>query len=287
MTKHYMLQALNENKESVYIDDVPNGKSCNCTCAECGGKLVAKNNGKIKVHHFAHENGNDTIKCSETSLHLLAKKIIVEEKRIPSFVNGQIRFVSVEAVEEEKNLGDIKPDLYAEYNGRPVAIEIYVSHAIDEIKFKKIQNHKLTTFEVDLSKIAFEQKIDVVRTIYNINNIKLIYDEDCVQHYIKQKKMFIMTQGEFKPIENGVVRHCHMKGVVGYGGIVKWRNVSVSICRTCCFGYEVENKNGIFCVGHLKGAVPWWFVQTNISENRFMSLLETNEKLRFFIQRKF
>ena len=288
MVKHYILQALNENKESVYIDDVPNGKSCNCTCAECGGKLVAKNNGKIKVHHFAHENGNDNIRCSETSLHLLAKKIIVEEKKIPFLVNdGQIVFVPVEAVEEEKNLGDIKPDLYAVYNEKPIAIEIYVSHAVDEIKFKKIQNHKLTTFEINLSKKIFEKKSEVRQAVHDINNINLIYDDDLVHYYIEQKKMIIMNQGEFKPIENGVVRHCHMKGVVVYGGIVKWRNVSANICKTCCFGYEVKNKKGIYCVGHCNGRVPWWFARANISENRFMSLLEANEKLRFFIQRKF
>ena len=78
MTKHYILQALNPEKKSVYIDDVPNGKNCACTCAECGGKLVAKNRGRIKVHHFAHESGNDSIRCSQTALHLLAKEILLK-----------------------------------------------------------------------------------------------------------------------------------------------------------------------------------------------------------------
>lgn len=76
MTKHYIFQALNADGKSVYIDDVPNGKNCDCTCAECGGKLIAKNKGRIKVHHFAHEN--DSIRCSQTALHLLAKEILLK-----------------------------------------------------------------------------------------------------------------------------------------------------------------------------------------------------------------
>lgn len=105
MKKHYILQALTADKKSAYIDDVPNGKKCACLCAECGGSLVAKNKGKIKVHHFAHASGNDNIKCSQTALHLLAKAIIVEEKRVPIFQNGRIEFATVDFIEQEKKFG--------------------------------------------------------------------------------------------------------------------------------------------------------------------------------------
>lgn len=54
MDKNYILMAVNKAGKNVYIDEVPNGKQCGCFCKECGGELVAKNNGKIKVHHFAH-----------------------------------------------------------------------------------------------------------------------------------------------------------------------------------------------------------------------------------------
>ena len=86
MNKHYILQALNEEGKSVFIDDVPNGKNCGCHCKECGGNLIARQ-GNIKAHHFAHASGNDSIKCSMTALHLLAEEIICEEKKIPAFVN--------------------------------------------------------------------------------------------------------------------------------------------------------------------------------------------------------
>ena len=39
----------------VHVDSVPNGKDCGCRCPACGKGLVAKNAGKVKRSHFAHE----------------------------------------------------------------------------------------------------------------------------------------------------------------------------------------------------------------------------------------
>lgn len=34
--------ALNSENKLVYINDVPNGENCNCSCPKCHAKLVAK-----------------------------------------------------------------------------------------------------------------------------------------------------------------------------------------------------------------------------------------------------
>ena len=44
-----------------FVDDVPNGKQCNCTCTKCGEPLQAKNKGIIKQHHFAQKGYNKFI----------------------------------------------------------------------------------------------------------------------------------------------------------------------------------------------------------------------------------
>lgn len=283
MIKHYILQAVNGEGKSVYIDDVPNGKKCGCFCAECHGALIAKQ-GNIKAHHFAHASGNDSIKCSQTALHLLAKEIIAEEKHIPAFVNGNIAFVAVNSIEQEKSLGDIKPDLYAEYDGKPIAIEIFVSHAIDDEKFTKIQHHRLTTFEINLSELIFETREEVKQAIYDVKNISTIYDEEIVNVYLSQKKQILIEQGILKSINNGIVQQCHMCGTVINGRIVKWHNIRESFCKNCFFGCYSDDRKGIHCVGYIddQTQIPSWFLQTNINENRFMSLTETQEKLNYF-----
>ena len=209
MTKHYILQAIDSDGKSVYIDDVPNGKKCGCFCKECGCALVAKQ-GNVKAHHFAHANGNDSIKCSQTALHLLAKEIVAEEKRIPVVANGAITFVSVEFVEQEKNLGDIRPDLYAEFQGKAIAVEIYVSHAVDEEKINKIKSCGITTFEIDLSKLFFETREEVKQAVYDTANIRVLYDEYLTKNLLANKKHFIDTNGIIKHIENGIVFQCPM-----------------------------------------------------------------------------
>lgn len=279
---HYILQAINAAGKSVYIDDVPNGKKCGCVCKECKGELVAKNGGKIKAHHFAHASGTDSFKCSQTALHLLAKEIIAEEKRVPAFVDGNISFVSIASVEQEKNLGDIRPDLYAEHDGKPLAVEIFVSHAVDDAKFAKIQERRLTTFEINLSELDFETKDDVRRAIYDVKNLKLIYDEGIYGAWLARKKQILVEQGILKPIINGVVQQCHMCGTIINGRYVRWHNVRESFCKKCVFGCYSEDKKGVHCVGHTNGQVPPWFLQANVNENRIMSLAETQEKMKSF-----
>ncbi len=249
MIKHYILQALDSNGKSVFIDDVPNGKNCGCFCSECKGALIARQ-GNIKAHHFAHQSGNDSIKCSQTALHLLAKEIIKEEKKIPAFVNGKIEFVSVENIEKEKNLGDIKPDLYAEFNGKSIAVEIYVSHSVDDAKLMKIQNHKLTTFEINLSELIFETKEEVRNAIYDLKNLRPVYDEYFTERILSDKKQFIDKNGMQKNIDNGFVSDCPMNLVVR-NMRAEMEKVKSSICEICPFGYKMQNENIVHCIGHL------------------------------------
>lgn len=283
MNKHYILQAINAEGKSVFIDDVPNGKSCGCYCKECGGELIARQ-GNIKIHHFAHLSGNDSFKCSQTALHLLAKKIILEEKRIPYISNNNIEFVDVETIEEEKNLGDIKPDLYAIYSNKSVAIEIFVSHAVDDVKYDRIQNHQLTTFEIDLSNIEFETKEDVKKAIYDLRNIRFIYDYDICQSYINRKINFIKEYGRIKPIENGMVRQCNLRPIYINNHFTRWSNVTLDVCKLCSFGIKKENT--MLCAGHVNGNLEIWFLRANVNENRFMSSSEAKSRLISFLQKR-
>lgn len=66
-----------------HVDDVENGKACDCTCPDprCGQRLIAKNGGEKRIHHFAHERGS----CSwavEYVISLLAAEAVRTAGRI-------------------------------------------------------------------------------------------------------------------------------------------------------------------------------------------------------------
>ena len=76
--KGLLTYALNLIGNLVYIDEVDTGQLCNCYCPSCKEKLVAKNGGMKRVHHFAHASGVDCENAYETMLHQLAKLRVQE-----------------------------------------------------------------------------------------------------------------------------------------------------------------------------------------------------------------
>lgn len=71
--KGFLTYAYDSEGNFVNIDDVAKGLSCGCVCPSCGEKLIAKNGGSKRIHHFAHASGIDCEKAYETMLHKLAK----------------------------------------------------------------------------------------------------------------------------------------------------------------------------------------------------------------------
>ena len=134
------------NGRLVHVNDVPSGLACDCTCPECGARLIARK-GKKNQHHFAHANGADCEGARMTALHMLAQQIVQEEKKIrkpwfKDYCEDKSKEIYFESVLLERRFKT------AEINRRPdcvgiikkgdkqyeVWIEIKVKHAIDEEK---------------------------------------------------------------------------------------------------------------------------------------------------------
>ena len=98
----------------IHIDSVENGNNCGCTCPHCKEPLCAKNRGEIQTHHFSHQSGTDCEGAYETAVHLLAKKILVECKKLRVFYdNGERETLDLEeAIPEyyDKETG-LTPDM--------------------------------------------------------------------------------------------------------------------------------------------------------------------------------
>lgn len=59
--------ALDKNtKKIVSIDEVQQGKNCNCICLSCNLDLVASK-GEVNIHHFKHKNKDTTEDACEIS----------------------------------------------------------------------------------------------------------------------------------------------------------------------------------------------------------------------------
>ncbi|WP_018153139.1 competence protein CoiA family protein [Leeia oryzae] len=150
--------ALAEDGRMVHVEDVPTGIDCRCVCPGCKHRLIAKNAGREKAHHFAHETGSHAEKCAETALHQAAKQVVQDYKWLAAPEDsthqqptGNMHFSKVILEHRMTSvLGEVIVDCFAIAEGEPIAIEIAVHHKVDEIKTDKLKHLSIRTLEIDL-----------------------------------------------------------------------------------------------------------------------------------------
>ena len=140
------------------IEDVESGLKCGCICPSCGEPLVAKK-GTKRMHHFSHYSGHNCEYGYETSLHLAAKEILSKANRIMlpavyiQFPNSpkapelycESKEIEIERVELERRFQDVIPDVVIYAGGKQLFLEVYVTHAIDDVKLKKLKESDIST----------------------------------------------------------------------------------------------------------------------------------------------
>ncbi len=182
--------ALNAENRLLFIDDVPNGLECGCVCPGCKEKLIAKNEGKIREHHFAHTSNTECATGYQTMIHLLAKAIILKYRQLPGFGMNNTFFVATQiAAEVRLDTLNIIPDILAFAKVQinygigsivrdiPFIIEIYVTHKVDEEKARIIKNAGIPAIEIDLSKSEATTEEELIKDIYNSANWNYINKE--------------------------------------------------------------------------------------------------------------
>lgn len=150
--------------ELVHIDNVEKGLACDCLCPHCAGRLIAKK-GEHRAKHFAHYTVADCNHGTETALHLLAKSIIAQTRKVfvPYIPKNERDFtnkgkvVSFQTAEIEKQLSDnIRGDVVL-YSGETfLNVEIKVTHEVDEKKMIELFNLGIPTIEIDLSDVGLD-----------------------------------------------------------------------------------------------------------------------------------
>lgn len=172
--------AFDINHKLVHVDSVANGLACNCTCPCCGEKMIAKNNGEIKDHHFAHSSGSDCAGYKETLLHIWSKQIIQEKKEftIPKYKRvvsaKKLKFSSVE-IEQRNDTKLLQPDIVGVTDdGLRLWIEIFVTHKCSEEKIQCIKENGYNCIEVKIPE-EIETKEELSEFLVNSDDSNFKY----------------------------------------------------------------------------------------------------------------
>ena len=179
-TSRMLTYALNAENKLVNVNDVPNGLECNCKCPGCKEPLIAKNDGKKRIHHFAHASDAECVHGYQTMIHLLAKEIIRETRLIPKYncialdVKTEVRLNGLNIIPDVLVFTEFKLDInyynrYIKTNTYqvPIIIEIFVTHKVDEKKAEIIKKADIAAMEIDLSKTEATTKEELFNDIYN------------------------------------------------------------------------------------------------------------------------
>ena len=73
--------------------------------------------------------------------------------------------IEVERVELEQRFRDVIPDVVIYAGGKQLFLEVYVTHAIDDVKLEKLKKSDISTIEIDLSKIDHSISLEELQRI--------------------------------------------------------------------------------------------------------------------------
>lgn len=259
MKRNQLIYALKDGV-ATSIENVESGLKCGCICPSCGEPLIARK-GAQRMHHFAHHSGHSCEYGYETSLHLAAKEILSKANRIviPAvyirFPNSpkapelycESKEIAIERVELEQRFQTIIPDVVIYAGGKQLFLEVYVTHAIDDEKLKKLRKADISTIEIDLSKKDRSVSLEELKNILlgESEEKKWVYNS-VANKYLQ---FFYAAADQRDIIPRGLTLHvdnCPIKAR-------SWRGKSyanfLDDCQGCkyCISYEFEG--GMLCAG--------------------------------------
>lgn len=243
-----LVYALHDN-ELVHISDVARGLKCGCKCPACDGTLVARK-GMIKAHHFAHYNSENCAYGYETSLHMAAKDILLHAGKLELpesciLLSGHVREdiwtdgmeIVIDNVELEKKFGSVIPDVIVYSGDKVLFIEIYVTHAINWEKLKKLKELKIPTIEIDLSDLNDSISKEELENIVLHGGLLRRYwvCDPVAEDYLR--KCYAMSHKIWTDRDRTVF--CP----------VKQCRVSDDICFECEDNYGLDEESFVLCAG--------------------------------------
>ncbi len=165
----------------LHISSVTSGLECDCICPACKVPLIARK-GDIRTHHFAHHQGTESPGCVETSLHLFAKQVLIEHRKVSlpediltakafdkvgNLHQRQTRILSALIEFDKVGLEILKGNYRSDATGMPyenqdLDIEITVTHEVDQQKQNKAVKANACMMEIDLSDLPRDSEPEAI-----------------------------------------------------------------------------------------------------------------------------
>lgn len=218
--KGLLRYALNSQNKLVSIEDVAKGLACECHCPACNEKLVAKNCGTKRIHHFSHASGADCKGAYETMLHQLAKTKVQE-----AFLSKAIFNVKFE---------------YRSYcpNINSCGFVRYDNCYISEIRTFNLKSF-YDSCEQEVQYNSIDRRSDLKIYSSKNNNIPPIYIEFCVTH----------ASDDFKLHNGGKIIEIHIESeddidkIVAEGFTESTNSNQEDVQETIFYGFKSEDYN--------------------------------------------
>lgn len=258
-TKRFNLTYALKDNTITHISEVERGLKCGCICPACGENLIARKGQRV-MHHFAHQATKNCEYGYESSLHLAAKEILSQTKRmvIPSvyihfpdspkqkILLCEEKEISIDHVELEHRFNNIIPDVVAYTGTKQLFIEIFVTHCVDEEKLDKLRAADISTIEIDLSKIDHSiTKEELTSLLTEKSEVKHWKYNSLVNKYLKK---FYQAADRKRIIPRGFTLHVDGCPITARSWLGKsYANVfdDCSGCQYCIF----HSQNYILCSG--------------------------------------
>ncbi len=252
-----------KSEKIVHISEVESGLKCDCICPACGAQLVAKKGSKM-AHHFAHHAGENCEYGYESSLHLAAKDILSKAKKMvipPVYVVFpdsykkkelvcEAKEIPIDHVELEKRYGGVVPDIIVYTGNKQFFVEIYVTHAIDATKLKKLQSANISTIEIDLSKKDSTTSAEELTDILLRDSEEKAWKYNVVANEYLQR--FYQAGDSREPIAHGFswrIDNCPIKSRVWRGK--PYANY-IDDCLYCPYCISTSSGSSLLCSGRLR-----------------------------------
>ena len=244
----------------VSINDVESGMKCGCVCPACGSPLIAKKGSKV-MHHFSHHSQINCEYGYESSLHLAAKDILSQAKRIilpavrlqfpgsgkEDILIREAQEIEIERVDLERRNDNVVPDVVIHAGGKRLFVEIFVTHRIDVAKLVKLRKANASTIEIDLSKMDKDISAEELSTILLSNSPEKKWAYNAVANKYFEQYLLVSDKREIiNRHEAYQVPDCPIRKRVWHGK--PYANF-IDDCLECEYCISVPSNNEILCSG--------------------------------------